>query len=138
MKRRKFGELLLSQGVISREQLDDALEIQKKDGGLLGEIMRTEEDSSALMHLLILAHVVMAGAFVWIYQRGNEDKPWLAQGLRFGIAIALLAPVPTYTIYYVVQQMPGTLAVQQSIGDGVVVIVVALVTAYLNRGGSAA
>jgi len=39
MKRRKFGELLLSQGVISREQLDDALEIQKKDGGLLGEIM---------------------------------------------------------------------------------------------------
>ena len=101
------------------------------------EIMRTEEDSSALMHLLIVAHVVMAGAFVWIYQRGNEDKPWLAQGLRFGIAIALLAPVPTYTIYYVVQQMPGMLAMQQSIGDSIVVNLVALVTAYLNGSESA-
>lgn len=102
------------------------------------DIMRTEEDSSALMHLLMLAHVVMAGAFVWIYRQGNEDKPWLLQGLRFGIAIALLAPVSTYTIYYVVQQMPGTLAVQQSIGDSIVVIVVALVTAYLNRSATAA
>ncbi len=39
MKRRKFGELLLSQGVVTREQLDDALDIQRRDGGLLGEIM---------------------------------------------------------------------------------------------------
>jgi hypothetical protein len=36
-------------------------------------------------------------------------------------------------IYYSVQQTPGMLAVQQSIGDSVVVIIVGLVTAFLNR-----
>ena len=61
-------------------------------------IMRTETDSQALFHFMLLAHIVMAGAFVWIYQRGTEDKPWAQQGLRFGVAIALLAPVPMFTI----------------------------------------
>lgn len=99
----------------------------------LPHIMRTEADSQALMHFMLLAHIVMAGAFVWIYQRGVEDKPWVQQGLRFGIAVALLAPVPMFTIYYVVQQTPGALAVRQSIGDSLVVIVVALVTAFLSK-----
>ena len=32
----------------------------------------------------------MAGAFTWIYARGVENKPWLGQGLRFGVAVAFL------------------------------------------------
>jgi len=96
-------------------------------------MMRAEEDSQALFHFMLLAHIVMAGAFVWIYQRGTENKPWVQQGIRFGVAIALLAPIPMFTIYYVVQQTPGELAVRQAIGDSLVVIVVALVAAFLNR-----
>lgn len=65
-------------------------------------IFRPEEEQMALCHFMLLAHVLMAGAFVWIYQRGQEDKPWLQQGIRFGIAVALLAPIPTYMIYYTV------------------------------------
>lgn len=99
----------------------------------LTNMMRPAEEQEALFHFMLIAHVLMAGAFVWIYQRGNEDKPWLQQGLRFGIAIALLAPIPTFMIYYTVQQTPGMLAVNQSIGDSLVVIVVALVAAFLNR-----
>ena len=75
----------------------------------------------------------MAGAFVWIYQRGNEDKPWVQQGLRFGIAIALFAPIPTFMIYYTVQQMPAQLSIQQAVGDSLTVIIVALVAAFLNK-----
>jgi hypothetical protein len=104
--------------------------------GTMPNIMRTEEDSQALFHFMLLSHVVMAGAFTWIYQRGAEDKPWAQQGLRFGIAIALLAPVPMFTIYYVVQQIPAELAIRQAIGDGLVVIVAALVAAFLNRSES--
>ena len=96
-------------------------------------MMRPAEEQEAMMHFMLIAHVMMAGAFVWIYERGKEDKPWMQQGLRFGIAIALLAPIPTFMIYYTVQQTPGMLAVQQSIGDSVVVIVVALVAAFLSR-----
>ena len=104
----------------------------------LTNMMRPEAEAEALFHFMLLAHVLMAGAFVWIYQRGHEDKPWMAQGLRYGIAIALLAPIPTFMIYYVVQQTPGLLAVKQSIGDSVVVIVVALVVAFLNKAPAAA
>ena len=99
----------------------------------LTNMMRPLEEQESLFHFMLIAHLLMAAAFVWIYQRGNEDKPWMQQGLRFGIAIAILAPIPTFMIYYTVQQTPGMLAVQQSIGDSVTVIVVGLVTAFLNR-----
>ena len=99
----------------------------------LTNMMRPMAEQEAMMHFMLIAHVLMAGAFVWIYERGNEDKPWVQQGLRFGIAIAVLAPIPTFMIYYTVQQTPGMLAVQQSIGDTVVVVVVALVAAFLSR-----
>ncbi len=99
----------------------------------LADMMRPMEEQEALMHFMLIAHVLMAGAFIWIYERGREDKPWMQQGLRFGIAIAVLAPIPTFMIYYTVQQTPGMLAVQQSIGDTIVVVVVALVAAFLSR-----
>jgi hypothetical protein len=82
---------------------------------------------------MLIAHALMAAAFVWIYQRGQEDKPWMAQGLRFGVAVALLAPIPMFMIYYVVQQTPGMLAVQQSIGDGITVLILGLLVAFLNK-----
>jgi hypothetical protein len=96
-------------------------------------MMRSAAEQESLMPYMLIAHLLMSGAFVWIYQRGNEDKPWVQQGLRFGIAIALLAPIPTFMIYYVVQQEAASLAVKQSVGDSIVVIIVALVAAFLNR-----
>jgi hypothetical protein len=99
----------------------------------LTNMMRPLDEQEGLFPFMLLAHVLMAGAFVWIYQRGMEDKPWQAQGLRFGIAIAIMAPIPTYMIYYTVQQTPVMLAVKQSIGDSIVVIMVALAVAFLNR-----
>ena len=37
-----LGEILLEKGEISKEQLDKALEIQNKDGGLIGIILVTQ------------------------------------------------------------------------------------------------
>jgi len=101
--------------------------------GGLPNLFRTEQESQGLMQYMLIAHVLLAGAFVWIYQRGREDKPWLQQGLRYGIAIAVLGPIPTYMIYYVVQPMPHTLAVAQAVGDSVIVIVLGIVAAALNK-----
>ncbi len=95
--------------------------------------MRPAAEQEALMHFMLIAHLLMAAAFVWVYQRGNEDKPWVQQGIRFGIAIALLSSIPFFMIYYTVQQTPAALAINQSIGDTVVLIVVGLVTAFLNK-----
>jgi hypothetical protein len=82
---------------------------------------------------MILAHVIMSGAFAWIYARGVESAPWAGQGLRFGIAIALLTVVPTYLIYYVVQPMPAATVVKQIVFDSILVIVLGLVVAFIER-----
>lgn len=99
----------------------------------LPNLYRSETDTQALSYLVLIAHLIMAGSFVWIYQRGAEDKPWIAQGLRFGLAVALLAAVPTYIMYYVVQPMPLNLAVQQAIGDGLLLLILGMVAAFLHR-----
>jgi hypothetical protein len=82
---------------------------------------------------MLLAHVILAGAFVWIYARGVEAKPWLGQGLRYGVAIALLTIVPTYLIYYAVQPMPGSTVAKQILFDGVLVLILGAVTAFVYR-----
>ncbi len=107
------------------------------DYGRLPNLFRTEADSQPYFPLMILAHVVMAGAFVWIYARGIEPKPWLAQGIRYGVAIALLTVVPTYTIYFVVQPMPGMLAVRQMIFDGILIVILGAVAAFVYRSAPA-
>lgn len=99
----------------------------------LPNLFRPPEEANKYFHLMLIAHIVMAGAFVWIYQRGNEHKPWLAQGVKFGAAVALLAPIPTYTIYYVVQPMPGMHVVQQIVFETILLLIVGAVVAFLNK-----
>ena len=99
----------------------------------LPNLFRTEADSQAYFPYMILAHVIMSGAFVWIYARGVEAKPWLPQGLRFGGAVALLTVVPTYMIYYVVQPMPGATVVKQIVFDGILIVLVGAVAAFMHR-----
>ena len=82
---------------------------------------------------MILAPVIMAGALVWIYSRGSEAKPWMAQGMRFGLAAAVLTVVPTYTIYYVVQPMPGMHVIKQIVFDGILMLVLGATVAFLYR-----
>jgi hypothetical protein len=82
---------------------------------------------------MIAAHAIMAGAFVWIYSRGRETKAWLGQGLRFGLAVALLAVVPIYIVYYCVQPLPGMLVVKQVVFDTIVVLLLGAVVAFLYR-----
>lgn len=103
------------------------------DYGQLPNLMRTEADAQGYFPLMILAHVLMAGAFVWIYSRGEEAKPWVAQGVRYGVAVALLAVVPIYMIYYVVQPMPGSLVVKQIVFDTILTIILGVIVAYFYR-----
>jgi len=108
------------------------------DYAKLPNLFRPEADAQQYFPLMILAHVIMAGAFAWIYARGNEAKPWLGQGIRFGLVIALLTVVPTYTIYYVVQPMPGISVVKQMVFDGALLLVLGAVAAFLYRDGKRA
>jgi hypothetical protein len=100
----------------------------------LPNLFRSEAEAQQYVPLMLLAHVILAGAFVWIYSRGVEDSPWTGQGIRFGLAVALLTIVPTYMIYYVVQPMPGRIVVKQIVFDGILLALLGLVVAFLYRG----
>jgi hypothetical protein len=99
----------------------------------LTNLFRPEADQQKYFPLMILAHLILSGAFVWIYARGAEAKPWMAQGVRFGVAVALLTTVPTYIIYFVVQPMPGDVVVKQIVYDGVLMMILGTIVAWLYR-----
>ena len=99
----------------------------------LPNLFRSEAESQHYFPLMLLAHVLLAGAFVWIYSRGVEDRPWPSQGVRFGAAVALLTAVPMYLIYYAVQPMPRPLVVKQIVFDGILILLLGLLVAWLYR-----
>jgi hypothetical protein len=102
----------------------------------LSNLFRQPPEAQKYFPLMILAHVILSGAFVWIYARGVEAKPWLGQGLRYGIAIALLTTVPMYLIYYVVQPMPLATVVKQIVFEGALVLLLGALVAFLFRAKS--
>ena len=99
----------------------------------LTNLFRAEGDQQKYFPLMILAHVILSGAFVWIYSRGAEAKPWLSQGVRFGVAVALLAVVPTYLIYFVVQPMPAGVVLKQIVCDGILTVILGTIVAWMYR-----
>lgn len=99
----------------------------------LSGLFRRETEAQPLFPLMVLAHIILAGAFVWIYSRGVEAAPWLPQGIRFGVAVALLTVVPTYMIYYVVQPMPGAVVGKQIVFDGILMLILGMITALIYR-----
>ena len=105
----------------------------KGDYAQLPNLMRSEADSAQHFPLMLLAHLFIALAFVWIYQRGRQGKPWLGQGLRFGLAVAFLTGVPTYMIYYVVQPITGLLVVKQIGFDLVRTVRLGVFVTAMNR-----
>jgi len=103
------------------------------DYSALPNLFRKEADAQNFFPLMLLAHVFLSGAFVWIYARGVEARPWLGQGLRYGVAVVFLTTVPLYLIYYVVQPMPGATVAKQIVFDGILVLVLGAIVAFMYR-----
>jgi hypothetical protein len=96
-------------------------------------LYRPEAEAQGHFPLMFLAHAIMAGAFVWVYERGVENRPWVQQGARFGLAVALLTVIPWYLIYYVVQPLPGSLVTRQIIFGTILVVLLGILVAALRR-----
>lgn len=95
--------------------------------------MRPPAEAQKIIGWLILAQALFGIAFAWVYLQGKEDKPWLAQGVRFGIAVAFLTVIPTYLIYHVVTPVPMVLALKQIGFDTIRVVLMGVVLAWINR-----
>lgn len=90
------------------------------------------EDSyrDTAMANMLVAHLALAGVFTWVYGKGISGAFWLWQGLRFGLAFAVLGAAG-YLIYYTVQPVPAVLAVKQAVCDGVLALLLGALTAAL-------
>lgn len=96
-------------------------------------IFRSREDSQQYFVWMLLAHVLIAIGFTWVYRAGRDSRPWLGQGVRFGLAIAVLATIPGYLIYFAVQPLPMSLVVKQIVFDTVAMVILGIVAAAVNR-----
>lgn len=96
-------------------------------------VFRAPEQAQPLFGIMMAAHLVLAIGLTWVYRMGRDNRPWLGQGLRFGLAVATLTAIPTYLIYYVVTPMPSDVVAKQIVLDIMVLVVVGMVTAFVNR-----
>ncbi len=95
--------------------------------------MRPPAEAQKIIYFIILAQAIFGAAFAWVYYQGKEDKPWLAQGIRFGIAVALLTVIPTYLIYHVVTPIALAVVIKQIVFDTIRVVLMGIVLAWINR-----
>jgi hypothetical protein len=89
---------------------------------------------NAMLHRLphiYIANLIFSIAAVLIYGRGVEVKPWVGQGIRFGILLALVTVIPNSLVQYVVYPLPYQLVLKWMIGGGLLSIIVALAIAAI-------
>jgi len=100
----------------------------------LPNVFRSDEEGMNYFHWMVLAHVMIGFALTWIYRQGVEaGASTLAQGVRFGIAIACLMTIPGYLIYLAVLKIPTDLAHKQMVYDVPFVILLGVLVAFLNK-----
>jgi len=109
------------------------------DYSRLPNLLRPEVEAQGYFGWMLLADLLMGFGFTWIYVKGREPgKPAVGQGLRFGLAIAVLMTIPMYLIYYAVQPWPGEVVVKQIVYDTIGVLVMGVVVAFINQGPKSA
>ena len=97
------------------------------------QLLRAGQNAQQYMVFMLVGFLVFSIAFVWIYARGLEAKPWPGQGLRYGLAMWLIASVSRYLIYYAIQPWSGTVVALQIGLELVMMLLLGLTVAALYR-----
>ena len=71
------------------------------DYASVASVYRAAKDAS--IPLIFTGYLSFAIGSVWMYAHGVEDKAWLGQGVRFGVAVWLVLAVPSFLIAYATQ-----------------------------------
>ena len=109
-----------------------------RDYAAIEPIMRNKTDMMAHMPFALINSLVFSAAFVWIYSQGRSAKPWLGQGLRFGVAVWALAAVPLYLTNYVIEPWPGVFVAKVLAWELIAMVTLGIVISGLAKNDSAA
>jgi hypothetical protein len=86
------------------------------------------------MLLAVLIYVVGA---VLVYLRGVKRKPWMGQGIRFGILLAMVAVVYGALSGWVILPIPHMLAVKWIVSESLLSVVFGLAVAGICKPSAA-
>jgi hypothetical protein len=104
-----------------------------RDYARLPNLYRSQEEQTKYLPVILAAQVIAGVALVWLYRRAKNSRPTILDGVQFGLAVAALMVVPKFLIYYAIQPLPGALVVKQIVFDTIIVTLLGIVVAYLNR-----
>jgi len=93
-----------------------------------------EED--AIRHRLLgvwVSDALYSILFVLVYAKGREEKPWVGQGIRYGILATLFTVVPSTINDYVVYDMPHSLALDWMVAGLITLTLMGLATAAILK-----
>jgi hypothetical protein len=102
-----------------------------KDYQAISALLRPEAEMK--MAYIIVGYAFWALGIAWLYGKGVEAKPWVAQGLRFGLALACVWAVPWDLVNYATLPIPFALAMKGLAADVVNALACGLVAAAINR-----
>lgn len=92
---------------------------------------RNPDDIHHRMWIMAIGQFLFAALFAYIYTRGAEKKPWVSQGLRYGILMAFFTVVPYSLSEYVTYIIPHTLAVKWMIAGTMQLIILGWIVAAI-------
>src|SRR6266852_4432548 len=94
-----------------------------------GFSFRTPDAIRYRLWLIWLSDLLYAILFVWVYNSGREAKPWLGQGLRYGVLMTLFTIVPSALNEYVTYNLQHMLVMKWMAAGGVVLVILGLMVA---------
>ena len=100
---------------------------------LPGDLVRSIPEANARMHFMFLGILSSSLAMVWIYAHIVTTKPWLGQGIRFGIAVWMLKTLPMFLIYYFNSPYPPDLVIKQISFEFIAVTILGVIAAAIYR-----
>ncbi|HJY85794.1 MAG TPA: hypothetical protein VKE24_03055 [Candidatus Acidoferrales bacterium] len=96
-------------------------------------IWRLEEAMRHKMWINWVGQLLFTVVFAWVYTRGVEDKPWVGQGIRYGLLMTLFVVIPSVCAEYVVYPIPYTLALEWMLAGAVQLLVLGVIVAGFCR-----
>jgi hypothetical protein len=102
-----------------------------QDYRLHSDLWRAPDAMAHRLPHIYIANLIFSIAAVLIYCRGVEAKPWVGQGIRFGILLALVTVIPNSLVQYFVYPLPHQLVLKWMIGGGLLTVIVGLAIAAI-------
>jgi hypothetical protein len=92
-------------------------------------LWRTQQAAVARVWAMLLGSLIYVVGAVLIYVRGREEKPWMGQGVRFGILLAMVVVVYSSLSGWVILPVAHLLVEKWIISESVLAVVLGLVIA---------